>query len=90
MESHYYLPELIRILSDMVGDGYNYGTVNEGTFEGVNYLYFCADDCGGYVGVDYDSAEEVGVDEIIDYANRGQAPASGRLIMHIEHKEGDN
>lgn len=85
MEHRFCLDEVLSVVSRMIADGFHYGSIevledcflDDGTFGTI--MSFTADDDGGNLGVEYDSLEEVGLDEISDFAFQFHVLPSYRL-----------
>ena len=71
MEHRFCLDEILGKVSEMINDGYHYGSIDvledclldNGQHGAI--MCFVADDEGGYMGMEYDNLEEVSLDEIV-------------------------
>ena len=84
MEHRFCLDEILGKVSEMINDGYHYGSIDvledclldNGQHGAI--MCFVADDEGGYMGMEYDNLEEVSLDEIEEFAFLKRPPAPNR------------
>ena len=82
--------ELLQVLNEIKDSGFNYVEVSEFIPDEdekdvfAHELNILALDCGGVVGIDYGSCEEVSSDEIMEYANQNQPLPEWRKQYNIK------
>lgn len=87
MEYRFCFDEIVFRLLEIIHDGYHYGSLyilppDSFDLDDLPILCFEADDCGGIMGIDYDSLDGVPFSEIEQYAFWGHVlPSSRRCLL---------
>nr|CRY97587.1 hypothetical protein [uncultured prokaryote] len=93
-QHRFYIDDIIHTLIQMRQEGYRYASfdvVEECQDDDGTPYYACmfptADDCGGYVGCDYDPIPEVPFEELDEYAEVGKPQPPYRQAIEFVKRE---